>query len=122
MKFKWQNLLIALGLFVAVILLIDFNRRMEELNRLDAKLKSVQAEGTSIVQTQVALVTQVAYATSDDAVEPWAIKNGMVHSGVHPVVLLSDGSMTPTPEPSPVVQTESMPNWRTWWELFFGAN
>ena len=33
MKFKWRTVLIVVGLVVAVVLLIDFNRRMEELNR-----------------------------------------------------------------------------------------
>ncbi len=65
MKPKWRNILIVLGLFVAVVLLIDFNRRMEELNRLTTKLEAVRAEGTTVMQTQAALVTQVAYATSD---------------------------------------------------------
>ena len=46
MKFKWRNVLIVLGLVLAVVLLIDFNRRMEELDSLTAKLDSVQAEGT----------------------------------------------------------------------------
>ena len=55
MKFKWRNILILLGLFLAVVLLIDFNRRMEELDSLTAKLNSVRAEGTSIMQTQAAL-------------------------------------------------------------------
>jgi hypothetical protein len=122
MKPKWRNLLIILGLFVAVVLLIDFNRRMEELGRLTAKLDSVRAEGTSIMQTQEALLTQVAYATSDNAVEQWAYDNKWVRVGEHPVVLVPAGSVTPTPEPQVVAQTESPPNWRIWWELFFGGN
>ena len=122
MKFKWRNILIVLGLILAVILLIDFNRRMEELDRLTTKLESVRAEGTSVMQTQVALVTQVAYATSDDAVEQWAYQNKWVRVGEHPVELLPSGSVTATPEPQPVIQTESLPNWRIWWELFFSVN
>jgi hypothetical protein len=122
MKIKWQNILILLGLILAVVLLIDFNRRMEELNRLDAKLKTVRAEGTAIMQTQEALLTQVAYATSDDAVEKWAYENKWVRPGEHPVVLVSGGAATPTPEPQVVTQTESLPNWRIWEELFFGAD
>jgi hypothetical protein len=123
MKFKWRNILIILGLFIAVVLLIDFNRRMEELGRLTTKLESVRAEGTAIMQTQVALVTQVAYATSDNAVEQWAYENKWVRVGEHPVVLVpAAGSVTPTPEPQVVTQTENLPNWRIWWELFFGAN
>ncbi len=122
MKFKWRNILIILGLFIAVVLLIDFNRRMEELGRLTTKLESVRAEGTSIMQTQNALVTQVAYATSDNAVEQWAYENKWVRVGEHPVVLVPSGSVTATPEPQVVTQTESLPNWRIWWELFFGTN
>jgi hypothetical protein len=122
MKFKWRNILIILGLFIAVVLLIDFNRRMEELGRLTTKLESVRAEGTSIMQTQEALVTQVAYATSDNAVEQWAYENKWVRVGEHPVVLVPAGSVTATPEPQVVTQTESLPNWRIWWELFFGTN
>ncbi len=122
MKFKWRNILIILGLFIAVVLLIDFNRRMEELGRLTTKLESVRAEGTSIMQTQEALKNQVAYATSDNAVEQWAYENKWVRVGEHPVVLVPSGSVTATPEPQVVTQTESLPNWRIWWELFFGSN
>jgi hypothetical protein len=122
MKFKWQNILIALGLVVALILLIDFNHRMEELNRLTAKLETVRAEGTAVMQTQEALLTQVAYATSDDAVEPWAYQSKWIREGEHPVELLPSGSVTATPEPPSMVQTQPMPNWKIWWELFFGAN
>ena len=107
MKFKWRNILIILGLFLAVVLLIDFNRRMEELDSLTAKLNSVRAEGTSVMQTQDALVTQVAFATSDKAVEQWAYQNKMVRV---------------TPVPEPVTQAQALPTWRIWWELFFGAN
>jgi hypothetical protein len=123
MKPRWRNLLIILGLFIAVVLLIDFNRRMEELGRLTAKLDSVRAEGTSIMQTQEALITQVAYATSDSAVEQWAYDNKWVRVGEHPIVLVPAAeSVTPTPEPQVVTQTESLPNWRIWWELFFSGN
>jgi hypothetical protein len=122
MKFKWQNVLIVFGLIIAVVLLIDFNRRMEELNRLNTKLESVNAEGTSIMHTQEALKTQVAYATSEDAVAASASQSGLYPAGVHPLVLVPDGSVTETPEPPPVAQTETIPNWRIWWELFFGAD
>ena len=122
MKFKWRTILVVLGLFLAVFLLIDFNRRMEELNRLNTNLEAVLHEGTAVMQTQVALVTQVAYATSEDAVEKWAYQNKWVRAGEHPVELVPAGSVTTTPEPLPMTQTESPPNWRIWWELFFGVN
>lgn len=122
MKFKWRNFLVALGLFLAVMLLIDFNRRMEELGSLNSNLEAVQAEGTAVLQTQEALLTQVAYATSDGAVEQWAYQNKWVRVGEHPVQLEASGSVEVTPVPTPVVQVETPSNWQIWWELFFGSN
>jgi hypothetical protein len=120
MKLKWRNILIVVGLLLAVVLLVDFNRRMEELNRLNAKLLSVRSEGTAVMQTQIALVTQVAYATSDAAVEEWAYDSKWVRVGEHPVDLVPAGNITPSPVPPPVTQVQNQPNWRIWWELFFG--
>ena len=88
------------------------------INQLD----SVRAEGTSIIQTQNALVPQVAYATSDQAVEQWAYRNKWVRVGEHVVQLEPAGSVTATPVPAPVTQAQAQPTWRIWWELFFGAN
>ena len=122
MKLQWRLILIGFGVLLAVALLIDFNRRLEELNNLSMSLKAVQADGTAIMKTQEALVTQVAYATSDDAVEKWAYQNKWVRAGEHLVQPVDEGGVTATPEPSSVTQKENLPNWRTWWELFFGAN
>jgi hypothetical protein len=120
MKFKWRNILVVIGLFLAVILLVDFNRRMEELDCLTAQLNAVSAEATSVIQTQTALAGQVAYATSDMAVEGWAYGNKMVRPGEHPVVVVPGTDVTPTPGPTLVPQGEELPTWRIWWELFFG--
>jgi hypothetical protein len=120
MKFKWRNVLIVIGLLLAVILLVDFNRRMEELDRLTAQFNAVSAEATAVIQTQTALAGQVAYATSDLAVEEWAYGNKMVRPGEHPVEVVPGANLTPTPEPTPVQQAGNLPNWRIWWELFFG--
>ncbi len=97
MKMKWRNILIAMGLIVAVVLLVDFNRRMEELDRLSTQLNSVRAEATAIIQTQTALAGQVAFATSDVAVEQWAYDNKMVRPGEHPVSVVPGAETTPTP-------------------------
>ena len=122
MKFRWRTALIIVGLVVAVVLLIDFNRRMEELNRLSTNLKAVQEQGTEVMETQVALVTQVAYATSNGAVEQWAYENKWVRVGEHPVDVIPADNVTPTPVPAEVTQTASPPNWKIWWEMFFGIN
>jgi hypothetical protein len=118
--FKWRNLLIFIGLILAVILLVDFNRRMEELDRLSTQLNAVGAEATAIIQTQTALAGQVAYATSDVAVEEWAYDNKMVRPGEHPVGIVPGATTTPTAGTTPESQPEALPVWRIWWELFFG--
>jgi hypothetical protein len=120
MKVKWRNLLIVIGLCLAVVLLVDFNRRMEELNRLTAQLNAVRTEATAVILTQVALAGQVAYATSDVAVEEWAYENKMVRPGEHPIGVVPGENVTPTPEPILVPLVKEQSNWRIWWELFFG--
>ncbi len=120
MTFKWRNILIFVGFFLAVVLLMDFNRRIEELDRLDAQLNAVRAEATAVIQTQTALAGQVAYASSDVAVEEWAYENKMVRPGEHPVGVVPGANVTPTPETLIATQEKEIPNWRIWWELFFG--
>jgi hypothetical protein len=121
MKIKWRNILIIIGLIIAVILLVDFNHRMEELDRLSTQMNAVRAEATAIIQTQTALAGQVAYATSDIAVEEWAYDNKMVRPGEHPVGVVPGAETTPTPDQTIPPPAEELPFWRLWWELFFGA-
>jgi hypothetical protein len=120
MKFTRRNLLIIIGIFLAILLLVDFNRRMEEYDRLTAQVNAVRAEATAVIQTQTALASQVAYASSNSAVEIWAYGNKMVRPGEHPVVVVPGMNTTPTPEPTFQLPNESMSNWQIWWELFFG--
>ena len=112
--------MIVVGLFLAVVFLVDFNRRMEELDRLTANLNAVGAEGTAVILTQTALAGQVAYATSDGAVRQWAYGNNLVLPGENPVVVVPGANVISTPEPLLVPNVEPLPNWRIWWELFFG--
>ena len=120
MRMKWRNILIVFGLIIAVVLLVDFNHRMEELDRLSTQLDSVRAEATAIIQTQTALAGQVAFATSDVAVEQWAYDSKMVRPGEHPIDVVPGVSSTPTPEPTAAPPGGDIPFWRIWWELFFG--
>lgn len=122
MKFKWRNILFVLAMLLLVILLMDFSRRMDELERISNQLESVRAGATSVMQTQVALMTQVAYSSSDHAVEEWAYEDGKwVRPGEHLVEIVPSGEAAPATESIPVTVDEDQPNWRIWWELFFGS-
>ena len=120
-NFRWKHIGIAIGVILAVLLLVDFNRRLDDLHRLSRQLDNVRASGTAVKHTQEALQTHLAYATSEEAVEEWAYRDGRwVRSGERLVILLPPAGLTPTPvsvSPSPI---PVWPNWRIWWELLFG--
>ena len=117
----FRRFAIFLGVFVLILLVIEFNSRLEELNQLNDQRTEVRVAATQAMQTQMALQTQVAYASSTEAVEEWARTEGhYVRDGEQPVIPVGlPGSepvviATPTPLPTP------MPNWQEWWKLFFG--
>ena len=116
-----RRVFIAAGILILMFMVIDFNTRLENLNRLNNQREVVREQATQAIQTQMALQTEVAYATSDQAVEDWARSEGhYLQPGDQPVVPLGKPgsepviSSTPTPIPTP------MPNWLIWQELFFG--
>jgi hypothetical protein len=121
MKFKWRNALFILAMFLVVILLMDFSRRIDRMDRLETQLETVEARATAVMGTQVGLMTQVAYATSDAAVEEWAYVNGKwVKQGQHLVEIVPEGDPPPATETTSAPASEETSRWRIWWELFFG--
>ena len=101
-------------------MVMDFNARLEELNLLRKQATIVSTQAAQAVETQQALETQVALAGSDQTVNEWARTEGhYVQPGDVPVVPVGVpgtplAAAPPTPLPTP------MPNWRIWWNLFFG--
>ena len=116
-----RRVIVIIGIFVLVFIVLEFNRRLEELNVLNKQHELVQAQATQAVQTQLAMQTRVAYAGSNAAVEEWARTDGhYIQDGDLPVVPIGQPgeapieSNTPTPAPTP------MAKWEVWWSLFFG--
>ena len=115
----WKYALLVIGLIVLTLLVMDFNNRMAELRRLSDKREDVAVEATNLVQTQVQLETQIAYATSEGVVEEWAYEEGhMVREGENLVIPLEYPGFTPKvtilPTATPVPKT----NWQIWVSLF----
>jgi cell division protein FtsB len=78
---------VIIGIFVLVFIVLEFNRRLEELNILNKQNEIVRTQATQAVQTQFALQTEVAYAGSNAAVEEWARTDGhYIQDGDLPVV------------------------------------
>ena len=67
-----RRFVVFLGIFILILTVIEFNARLEELNRLNEQRDEVRAVATQAEQTKLALNTQVAYAGSTATVDEWA--------------------------------------------------
>lgn len=108
------------GIFLLILFVIEFNSRLEELNRLNDQRDQVRLIATQAMQTQMAMQTQVAYAGSTAAVEEWARTDGhYVQEGDQPVVPIGLPGSQPVIQSTPVPIPTPMQNWEVWWSLFF---
>ena len=122
MKF-WQRysreILIIVGVLLLIVVMMDYNTRLEKLNELNGKAITVRAEATMVLQTQISLQTEIAAATSEPVTEGEARNNGEIRDGDQRIVPLpAEGpplldASTPTPLPEPVQK------WQVWMALFF---
>jgi len=118
-KFSWTYAILIIGVVVLAYLVMDFNNRMAALRNLTAEKEVVAAELGSLEKTQAALVTQMAFATSEAAVEKWAYEEGhMVQPGDNPVIPVPAAGSTPVPTPMPASNTTTVSNWQMWLWLF----
>jgi len=116
----WRRVTVIAGILFLIVVIVDFNTRLENLDSLNRQADITRAEATQVASTQVVLETKIAYANSDQIVEEQA-RTGerMIREGDYPVIILGEES-PPTPksaEPTPLpTQSE---NWQLWWDLFF---
>ncbi len=109
------------GILVLILMVIDFNARLDELNRLKKQARVISTQATQAAQTQVSLQTQVAYAQSNQAVEDWARSEGhYILPGDQPMVPIGEAEGTPLPPTETSPTPTPLPNWQIWWNLFFG--
>lgn len=117
-----RRVVVFAGILMLMLMVIDFNARLEELNLLRKHEDVISIQATQAIQTQVALQTQVAYAGSDQAVQDWARGEGhYVQPGDQLVVPVGEPGGTPSEPQSPTPVPTPAPNWQVWWNLFFGG-
>jgi hypothetical protein len=110
------------GILALVFVVLEFNRRLEELNMLNRQNQLVQMQATQAIQTQLALQTQVGYAESNASVEEWARTDGhYIKEGDLPVVPLGQPGSPPMEAATPTPVPTRPANWQVWWDLFFGG-
>lgn len=116
-----RRVAVIIGIFVLVFIVLEFNRRLEELNTLNQQHELVQAQATQAIQTQLALQTEVAYAGSNASVEEWARTDGhYIQDGDLPVVPIGQPGEVPIESSTPTHAPAPMAKWEVWWSLFFG--
>ena len=117
---KKQILVIGL-LGVSFFLLMDLNSRLTVMFRSTRTYNEMKTSIYQIESTKQVLLTQIAVATSDDLVRPFASNDRHWYQEkdipVYPVV---DPNATPQSyvqsPPTPIV----VEHWQKWWALFFG--
>jgi hypothetical protein len=122
-KFHLFDLRILWGvaLIVVILLMMDFNTRLGEMLRLNDQRTQMGIQVTQLAATQEYLQNQIAYATSDIAVQQWAREEGhMVQKGDVPIIPIPAANVTPQPVAIPTATVQTVSNWQVWQALFFG--
>jgi cell division protein FtsB len=120
-QFDKKRIFVVAGLVLLFFLMMDLNTRLNDLYRLTHERDSMRTEIANLTSTAVGLQTQIAYATSDLAVEEWAREEGkMVQPGDQLIVPISPSDATPMPVISVQATQDDLKNWQVWWALFFG--
>jgi len=110
------------GILFLILVIMGFNNRLEDLNRLQKQDGVLQAQATQGMQTHTALEAQATYAASDQAVQDWARQEGRyAQPGDQSVIPVGKSGGAPVQQSEPTPSPTPMPNWQIWWNLFFGS-
>jgi hypothetical protein len=113
------QVLLVVGLAAGLLIMLDFNRRQAEAQRLEADRDRVATEVAQLQWEHDALQTQVAYATTDAAVVEWAHEHGKLVQPDEVLVVPLVPSPGPTAAPPPATPPPLPAAWVLWWNLFF---
>jgi hypothetical protein len=90
LPFHARRVGIGLGVLLLALVILEFNTRLDELNKLTEERDLIRIQATQSILTQLALQTAVAYGESGAAVEAWARSDGhYIIPGDQPVVPLA---------------------------------
>lgn len=114
--------ILVVGIGILVLLGIGLKNRVTLLRQLSQEQEVVNTQISGLEATRAVLQTEIAYATSDTAVEEWAYSEArMIREGDNLIVPISPYESTPTPSPPVAVNPAEMENWEVWRALFFDA-
>jgi len=122
-QFHWNDrrVILVVVIILLVLLMMDFNNRMVRALELEQQAQAMTTRMAELEQTKVYLEAQIAYATSEKAVEQWAREDAkLIKEGDVPIIILPPSKPTPTPTPAPLVQEKPLSNFEIWKALFLG--
>ncbi len=104
------------GILFLILVIMDFNNRLDDLNRLQKQDGVLQAQATQGMQTYTALEAQATYAASDQAVQEWArTEGGYAQPGDQIALPVGPNNGAPAQQSEPTPSLTPMPNWQIWW-------
>ena len=108
------------GVAVLLFLVLGFSNRLAEYTRLNAQLAQENARMTELVATEAHLLDEIAYATSQAAVEQWAREEArMALPGDFAVIPLPPAGSTPQAAANPTPTAQPLSKWEAWLNWFF---
>ena len=123
MKTIWdarKKIIGVIALVLLMLLMMNLNSRLSEYFRLSSTRDKLGVEVDQLKATKMALDTQVAYATSDQAVEEWARNEAhLARPGDKVIIPVTPVGQTPVPEVQATPTVQPVNNWQVWWALFF---
>jgi cell division protein FtsB len=115
-----KQLIIIVLIVMFFFMLFGLNNRLSELFHLTDQQASMQTKVASLKNTEMALSTQIAVATSNIAVEAWARDQGhMAQSGDNVIIPIQPSSSPVIGRFSTTATSNTIENWQIWWDLFF---
>lgn len=109
------------GIIFIFFVLMNFNARLEQRDALRQRARQSSAQATQVIQTNMALEAKLEYATSDQALQDWAYRDGHMYlPGDQRVVPMEVINSTPIQSESPPATPTPMQNWEIWHSIFFG--
>lgn len=123
-KINWtdRRFVTVVVIVILVVLMMDFNNRMSNMIQLNQMEKILETKLAGLEATRLVVEDDIAYATSDRALEEWAReKNRLIAEGDHPIIIMPPSEYTPLPTAKPEPETIILTRLEIWKELIFGS-
>ena len=123
-KINWadRRLITVVVIVILVVLMMDFNNRMSNMIQLNQMEKILETRLAGLEATRLVVQDDIAYATSDRALEEWAReKDRLIAEGDHPIIIMPPSDYTPAPIATPKPETIILTRLEIWKELIFGS-